>query len=303
MPKHDPASAPWKIAASPINWCNDDMVDLGDQYDLATIWQEMAEAGVVGTEMGRKYSRNPVELAPDLESHGLHLASGWGTLHVADRRQWEASLAAYQLHVEFLAAMGCDVAVTCEGSGSVHWDRDGDRSEVVRWDEEAWASVALGLNEAGKRAQDSGVTLVYHPHLGTNVQSVDDIAQLMERTDPRYVALCLDTGHVAAGGGDPTRVWDQYQRRVRHIHLKDIRPPVVEKFHHGLGFLDAVRQGIFTVPGDGAIDFLPFIQRLKQAEYRGWIVIEAEQDPVIAPPKQHLVEALQYLQRCTDGAS
>ena len=293
----------WKIAASPINWCNDDLLDLGDEYSVESIWQDMAQAGVAGTEMGRKYSHQAAELRPQLEAYGLALASGWGTVHLADRRNWTASLAAYERHVEFLAAMGCAVAVTCEGSGSVHWDRGGDRSQVVRWDDEAWKTVALGLNEAGKRAQALGVRLVYHPHLGTNIEQLSAIDRLMETTDPDWVGLCLDTGHVAASGADPMAVWARYHDRIDHLHLKDIRPPVVQRFYQGLGFLDGVRQGLFTVPGDGVIDFRSLLQGLQSQGYDGWLVIEAEQDPALAPPRTALEKALSYLRTCTEAAS
>jgi inosose dehydratase len=286
---------PWQMAASPINWCNDDLLDLGAQYEVETIWQEMTQAGVQGTEMGRKYTKDAATLSKQLQAFGLTLASGWGTLHLADRVHWQESLRRYQEHVAFLAEMGCSVAVTCEGSGSVHWDRGGDRSQVIRWDDAAWKAVAEGLNQAGERAFDLGVRLVYHPHLGTNVESPEDIDRLMDMTHPEWVSLCLDTGHVAAAGGDPVNVFDAYHDRVRHLHLKDIRPSVVEAFHRGLGFLAAVRRGIFTVPGDGALDFYPLLERLARANYSGWLVIEAEQDPDLAPPLPHLQQALAYL--------
>lgn len=284
-----------RVAASPINWCNDDLTDLGDAYAVETIWAEMAAAGVTGTEMGRKYPRDPAILGERLKAHGLQLVAGWATVHLARRDQWADALAAYDRHVAFLAAMGAEAAVTCDGSGSVQWDRGGERPAVIPWDDAAWRNVAEGLNLAGRRAADRGVRLVYHPHLGTNIQDPAAIDRLMAMTDSTAVGVCLDTGHVAAAGGDPLEVLRRYGNRVGHIHLKDVRPREVEAFRQGRPFLEAVRHGIFTVPGDGAIDFGPFLAELRRARYRGWVVIEAEQDPELAPPLPYLKRALRYV--------
>ncbi len=285
----------WRYAASPINWCNDDLLDLGDTYPLEQILQEMADGGVAGTELGRKYPRTADALRATLQPYGLNLTSGWHTLHVADRRRWADEFRSYRRHLALLRAVGAEVVVTAEGSGSVHWDLGGDRQTVVPWDQAAWSTVTSGLDQAGAMCRDAGLRLVYHPHLGTNVETPSAIRRLLETTDPALVGLVLDTGHVYAGGGDPVKTWDAFASRITYLHLKDVRPPILARFRAGLGFLEAVRQGIFTVPGDGAIDFAPLLQRLREAGYAGWLVIEAEQDPVQAPPPAYLAKALAYL--------
>ena len=295
------ASPGWQYAASPINWCNDDLLDLGDSYTLNQILQEMAASGVTGTELGRKYPRAVDALCGELQRYRLSLTSGWHTLHLADRRRWADEFQAYRQHLALLRAVGAKVVVTAEGSGSVHWDLGGDRPAVVPWDESAWSAVAAGLERAGEMCRDVGLRLVYHPHLGTNVQGPRAIQRLLEATDSDLVGLVLDTGHVYAGGGDPAAIWDAYAPRIAYLHLKDVRPPILAKFRAGLGFLDAVRQGIFTVPGDGVIDFAPLMKRLRKAGYAGWLVIEAEQDPALAPPKAYLERALRYLREESDG--
>lgn len=285
----------WQYAASPINWCNDDLMDLGDDYTVADILSDMHALGLSGTELGRKYPRSPTALRPLLESYGLRLVSGWAQIHLADPAWRKEELAHYARHVNFLKNMGCAVVVTAEGSGSVHWDREGDRPRKIPWTPEEWRHVQEGLEEAGALCQNAGMTLVYHPHLGTNIEGQEDIERLLDNTAPDRVSLVLDTGHLYAAGVDPSWVLQQYPERVRHVHMKSVRPPVLARYQAGLSFLEAVRQGLFTVPGDGVIDFVPTLQSLSRIGYTGWCVIEAEQDPVQADPVDYMHTALAYL--------
>lgn len=287
---------PWRYAASPINWCNDDLMDLGDHYQLDEIWRDMQRVGITGTEMGRKYPKDPQVLAAGLNEYGLRLVSAWTTVHLSQAAQHPAELERFRAHATFLTAMGAKVVVTAEGSGSIHWDLEGDRPRKIGWSDQEWEAVAAGLNRAGSLCQEMGLALVYHPHLGTNIETPEDIERLMQMTDPERVRLLLDTGHVYAAGGDPAEVARRYSQRIDHVHLKDVRQTGLEWYRaHDQDFLGAVRRGLFTVPGDGVIDFGETLEIFRRVGYEGWMVIEAEQDPVEHPPRLLMEQALQYL--------
>ncbi len=287
----------WQYAGSPINWCNDDLMDLGDQYTVTDILGAMEQLGLSGTELGRKYPRESARLGSLLKTYHLQLASGWAQIHLADRAGWKAELDAYRRHVELLQKLGSSVVVTAEGSGSVHWDSTGDRVTKVPWSDAEWRNVSEGLEQAGDICHHYGLTLAYHPHLGTNIETTADIQHLLQTTDPRRVSLVLDTGHLAVAQVDTVGLIRSAPDRIAHVHLKSVRPEVVAKYQAGLGFLESVRAGIFTVPGDGIVDFGPIFQALREVEYRGWCVIEAEQDPAVAEPVANMQRALAYLDR------
>ncbi|PSR23638.1 MAG: myo-inosose-2 dehydratase [Sulfobacillus acidophilus] len=290
----------WQYAASPINWCNDDLLDLGDEYSVTDILGDMQALGFVGTELGRKYPRTVNELKPLLQAYGLQLASGWAQIHLTQRDRWDEELSRYRQHVKFLKAMGADVVVTAEGSGSVHWDVDGDRPHKILWDQTTWQTVLEGLQRAGALCAEEGLTLVYHPHLGTNIETRADVVRLLDNTPADLVSLVVDTGHLSVAGIDPAWVISQYPERIGHVHMKSVRPLVATQYDQGLGFLECVRRGIFTVPGDGAVDFAPIVKALQQMGYSGWCVIEAEQDPLVAEPVAAMRTALTYLHKLTE---
>lgn len=285
----------WRYAGSPINWCNDDLLDLGDEYSAEDILQDMQSLGLQGTELGRKFPRDARELRPLLAQYNLRLASGWSQVHLADPSLWPEEFDHYRNHVRFLRAMGSSVVVTAEGSGSVHWDRGGDRDAKIPWSKAEWHAVLKGLAHAGQICREEGLRLVYHPHLGTNIEEMADIARLMEGTAPELVSLVLDTGHLAVAGVDPLTVIKRFGDRIGHVHLKSYRRAVADAYHRGQGFLKSVREGLFTVPGDGDLDFAPILQGLWQAHYAGWCVIEAEQDPAVMEPVRAMRDALRYL--------
>ena len=286
-----------RIAASPINWCNDDMVDLGDRYSFQDILRDMSSLGFTGTEMGRKYPRRARDLRPALAQWGLVLSSAWKTVHLTQSADALADvLSQYQDHVRFLRDMGCEYVVTAEGGGSVHWDVAGDAGRVSPFTAGQWEIFARNLNVAGRMCKNHGLKLAYHAHYGTNVETEEDIDRLMAMTDPEHVTLLYDTGHIALGGGDPLGVLKRHLNRIEYVHLKDVRESVATRVAaKELGFLEAVRAGVFTVPGDGAIDFSPLFEVLADSGYRGWFVIEAEQDPDRAQPIEYMKRALDYL--------
>ncbi|MCL6454879.1 MAG: myo-inosose-2 dehydratase [Alicyclobacillus sp.] len=292
-----------RLAASPINWINDDMTDLGDFYDVETVLSNMRDLGFAGTEMGRKYPRDPSQLRKLLNRYGLVLSGAWKTVQFSSGWNSDQDFADFQVHVQFLQRMGARYAVVCDGGGSLHWDPRGPRWRVEKFDDAAWARLAAGLNRAGAYSRRFGVEVVYHAHLGTGVETPAEIDRLMAMTDPDVVSLLGDTGHIFAGGGVPEQVFEKHLRRIHYIHLKDVRRAVLDDVRaKGTLFTDAVRQGLFTTPGDGCIDFPAVFDVLQRGGYQGWMVMEAEQDPTKAEPVAYARAAKAYLEALMDDA-
>lgn len=290
-----------RLGISPINWINNDMDDLGDFYDVETMLTDMRKLGFSGTEMSRKFPEDPETLKRLLARHGLVLSGAWVTVQFSSGWEKEEDFARFQSHIQFLRSMGSEYAVVCDGGGSLHWDARGQRTRVRRHDDEAWRRLAVGLHRAGEYARKFGVRLAYHPHFGTAVESQEEIDRLMAMTDPELVSLLLDTGHIFAGGGDPVKAIRKHGHRIHCVHLKDVRREVLEEVRKKkMVFLDAVRRGMFTTPGDGCIDFRPIFEALHDVGYQGWMVIEAEQDPRRADPVRYAKAAKEYVESLLD---
>ena len=152
------------------------------------------------------------------------------------------------------------------------------------------------INWMAIEKEEYGISLTFHHHMGTVVQNPDEVERMMENTDPEYVSLLFDTGHFTYCGADPLEMVKKYVGRIKHVHLKDIRPEVVEKVKkENLSFLEGVRLGAFTVPGDGCIDFEPIFQVLEEAGYEGYMLVEAEQDPAKANPLKYAIKARKFI--------
>jgi inosose dehydratase len=292
-----------QLAISPINWTNDDMFDLGDHYSYEQILDEMRDLGFKGTELGRKYPKDVQKLRQELGSRGLTLTSAWCDILFSDPKASEETMSKFQAHVLFLKQMGCHYVVTADGGGSVHWDPREDRSDkgVKKYSDEEWASLCSNLNAAGQFCRSHRMTLVYHIHTATGVEYMEEIDRLCAGTDPEVVSLLVDTGHLYYCGVDSAEVIRKYRDRVRYVHLKDVRQQILDKAkQEHINFNDSVKLGIFTVPGDGAIDFAPIFDALSEANYQGWLVIEAEQDSLIANPIVYANKAIGMIESLTN---
>jgi inosose dehydratase len=272
-----------RLGINPLTWTNDDMPDLGAATPLETCLAEAKLAGFEGVELGNKFPRVAGELKPILDRHGLALVSGWYGSRLLER-DVDAEMAAAEPHIALLAALGCTVMVQCEVTGSVHGEKGAPLSRRPVLDAAQWALLLPRLEEMGRRLAGRGLALAYHHHMGTVIETEAEIDRLMAGTGPA-VGLLLDTGHLTFAGGDPARAAERHAARVVHLHCKDIRRPVMEEVRaRDLSFLDSVLAGVFTVPGDGCVDYGAVLRRLAAAGYAGWLVVEAEQDPAIAHP-------------------
>lgn len=294
----------WKWGISPINWVNEDVLELGDHYTCEQLLDDFERLGFKGTENCRKFPKDPAELKEKLEAKGLQLTSQWKGVLFSDPSRRAEELAAYRRHVEFLHAMGSRHVVTCELGGSIIGDpaRPAGVREVVPLTGEQWDHMVAGLHEAGDICREYGMKLVYHYHVGTAVEKPEEIARLMAATDPERVHLLYDTGHAYYGGADPMAILTAYATRIPYIHFKDVRGPVLKRAREeAIPFQQSVVEGVFTVPGDGAIDFRPIVAKLRELRYEGWIILEAEQNPAVAEPNRYAEMGLRHLNAVLSG--
>jgi inosose dehydratase len=272
-----------RIGINPLTWTNDDMPELGGDTPLEVCLREAKEAGYAGMELGNKFPRQSKALQAALAPYGLACVSGWYSARLLERSV-SAELEAVRPHLDLLAACGSNVMVFAETSRCVHGDKTVPLSKRPVLQDSEWKRFGEALTKVAEGLAKSGVRLAYHHHMGTVVQSEGDIDALMRHTG-ESVGLLLDTGHLTYAGGDVVRVARAYKQRIRHVHMKDVRPKVLERARAAdWPFLAAVLEGVFTVPGDGCIDYPAVLRVLAEGRYDGWLVVEAEQDPKKAHP-------------------
>ena len=272
-----------RIGTNPIAWSNDDLPELGGDTPLDVCLSEARQAGYEGIELGNKFPRTPDRLAPILAEHSLSLISGWYGAALLERDA-TAEIDAMADHLSLLEAFDCSVMVFAETSNAVHGDRRCPLSQRPTLDDGEWDEFGRRLTAVGDYLRSHGMALAYHHHMGTMVETAEDIHRLMAVTGDR-VGLLLDTGHAVLAGADPIRLVKTFANRIVHVHCKDVRADVARRVRaDDKSFLDAVIEGVFTVPGDGAVPFEPILAALAVSEYVGWLVVEAEQDPATADP-------------------
>jgi inosose dehydratase len=255
----------------------------------------MALAGFEGSEVGNKYPRDPEKLNGALRLRGLTICNAWFSSFLTTKPLAEVERE-FVAQCEFLYAVGARVIGVAEQGNSIQGKQLPVFDAKPRFTDDEWKRVAQGLNHLGAIAKQKGMQLTYHHHMGTGVQTTEEIDRLMEMTDPEIVGLLYDTGHLVFSGEDHLAILKKYVKRIKHVHLKNVRFDMLEKARREKwSFLQAVRNGAFTVPGDGGLDFGPVFETLKSAGYTGWWVVEAEQDPAKANPLEYALIARRYI--------
>ena len=283
---------PIRLGINPIGWSNDDMPALGGQIPLETCLAEASGAGYQGIELGGKFPRDHAALRDTLAPFGLACVSGWYGAALL-RRDVRVELEAARPHIDLLRAMSSPVVVWAETSNTIHSDIDRPLSARPVLAPDDWPAFAARLTEIARILAGEGIRLAFHHHMGTVVQSGDDIARLMDTTGPE-VGLLLDTGHASWAGADPAALARTYEARIIHVHAKDVRSAVArEADAQDWSFLRAVLEGVYTVPGNGSVDFGAVLAALPN--YEGWIVVEAEQDPAKANPLEYATSGYAHL--------
>jgi inosose dehydratase len=272
-----------RIGTNPIAWSNDDLPELGGDTPLETCLAEVREAGFTGIEKGNKFPNDPAALLEVLGRHGLALVSGWygaGLRH----RTVEQEIAAMRPHLDLLKVCGCQVMVFAETSSTVQGQRGIPLANRPVMQEDEWPVFLERISKLGEWMAGQDIRIAFHPHMGTVIERAHEIDRLMEGT-PDSVGLLLDTGHLTFAGAGPAAIARKWARRINHVHAKDVRADIMRRaLRERWSFLDAVIGGVFTVPGDGSVDFIAALGPVAEAGYAGWLIVEAEQDPARAHP-------------------
>ena len=284
-----------KLGIAPIAWTNDDMPDLGAENTFEQCISEMALAGFTGCEVGNKYPKDTTVLKKALDLRGMQICNAWFSTFLTTK-PYEETEKEFIKHITFLKEMGAKVVGVSEQGHSIQGTDLSIFDDKYVMNDEEWDMLCTGLNKLGKVAKDMGITLTFHHHMGTVVQTAAEIDRMMENTDPELFNLLFDSGHLAYCGEDYMYILKKYINRIKHVHLKDIRPDVIADVKaKGESFLQGVRKGTFTVPGDGVIDFAPIFEVLAENNYEGYVLVEAEQDPAIANPFEYALKARKYI--------
>lgn len=284
-----------RLGVSPLSWVNEVLKDLGAGTTAEQCLSEAAAAGFAGVELSRIFPRQAETLSALLGRHHLGLASGWHDGFLADRSVQE-EIAAVRAHASLLKACGVSVMVYGECGRMPERALDIPMSGRRTLDAGEWAAYGERLTRFAEALHDEfGLRLAYHHHLMMVAETLSEVRAVMAATGPA-VGLLLDTGHAFAAGYDYSTLIAEFAPRINHIHLKDVRAAVLADVRaRDRSFNEAVRAGLFTVPGDGDVDYRPLARFIVEGGYSGWLVVEAEQDPEQAPPAETVARAFRFV--------
>ncbi len=288
-----------QLACAPINWSNDDLHSLGGELTYQQCLSEMALAGYTGSEGGWKYPKEFDVMKKALDLRGITICNMWFSSEFTSFQN-EDTMERFKQHMDYTYALGARVVGVGECGVTIH----GDKSVPLRsgrpiLDEKQFANLANGMNQLGMLGKEKGMKVCLHAHMGTGIESEEEIDKFLEMTDPETVSLLFDTGHLTLAGANPVEVFKRHQKRIGHIHVKDVRSAIVDQLNReDLSFLDGVLRGMFTVPGDGdMVDWDGVFGAVKESGYDGWIVVEAEQDPALADPLEYAMKAREFMRQ------
>jgi inosose dehydratase len=289
-----------KLGIAPIAWTNDDIPELGGENTFEQCISEMALAGFAGSEVGTKYPTDAQELKKALDLRGLVICNQWYSTEFITR-SYDDIEKEFRDKLAFLRIVGADVVGpneqtrACQGNENI-----GVQEGKAVFDNDEWKTMIDGYNKLGRVAKDEGFKLCMHHHMGTGVQTPEEVERFLNDTNPDYVYLTYDSGHFSYNGSDSVAELKKFVSRVGHVHLKDLRRDIqAVGMREDWPFMKAVRQGVFTVPGDGGVDFPSIFKILEDAGYEGWMVVEAEQDPAKANPFEYALKAREYIKKHT----
>jgi inosose dehydratase len=284
------------LGITPTCWTNDDFPGIGEDIPFEQCVSEIALAGFQGCSVGHKFPKDPLALREALSLRGLRVSEPWASTYFTIAGMRERTVRRFREQMDFIHAVGGDRIVVAELGGAVHQLDVALGANKPVLDDTGWSLLLDGLSELGALAAAEGLLLVYHPHMGTVVQTRSEVDRLVAGTDPGLVHLLLDTGHLTWAGGNPVAMVREHGPRIAHVHLKDLRPEVLMAWQReDFSFRDAILAGVFTVPGDGLIEFEPIFEALDDAGFHGWLVVEAEQDPARAHPLTYALRAREHL--------
>ena len=282
------------LGIAPIAWSNDDMPELGGDTPIETCLYEAKSAGYSGIELGGKFPRNPGTIKYLINKFNLSLPGGWYGSKLKEKsieEEWQAM----QGQIELLKLVKSSVFIFADVSGSIQGEPSSSLNKRPQLKDNEWKSYCNKITEISKRLSDVGLPMSYHEHMGTIIQSEQDVDRLLDNTYDE-TSLLFDTGHILFAQGNYESMLKKYVSRVNHVHCKDIRKEVLDSsLSNDLSFRDSFLEGVFTVPGDGCIDYKPLLETLYNNNYSKWLVAEAEQDPKKANPLEYAKIGYDYL--------
>src|SRR5438309_5503886 len=269
-----------KLGTAPISWGVCELPDWGVMLPYQRVLDEMADLGYVGTELGPwgYLPKDAAVLGKELRARGLALAGAFCPVTLHHPLRYDEQMAYAMDTCRLLADLGAPVLVLAEAGDAVRERIAGRvRTSDPRFAEDHWKRFAEGANEIARRAREMGLVTAFHPHAGTYVETPSEVDELLRQTDPSLVGLCLDTGHVFYGGGDPVALARRETARIRHVHLKDVyRDRYQRALAARLDFTAAVGEDVFAPVGSGAVDMAAFLRILSDARYEGWLIVEQD---------------------------
>lgn len=288
-----------QLGIAPIGWSNDELLSLGGEISFEQCISEMALSGFTGCEIGVKFPKDIAVLKKQLSLRNLQVCNHWFCFELTTKSLKE-NRQNFEAHLDFLGALNANIVGGGETGNSC---QSAEGVPVLEGkgmlnSAQEWQDYNYKMNELGKIALDRGFRMCYHHHMGAIIQTMEETDKLLDGTDPKYVSLNYDCAHFAFSGDDPVVAFQKYLPRIGHIHIKDIRPERLQRVKdERMSYLQAVAAGVFTVPGDpsGSLDLDAIFKMLKESDYKGWLVIEADQDPDEANPFEYALIARKYI--------
>lgn len=291
-----------RLANAPASWGIMEVEGWSPPIPYARVLDEIAAAGYMGTELGPYgyFPTEPMRLRDELARRSLVLTSAAILLPLKEREGADQVIEQALVVGRLLAACGARFIVLVDAMWPEREAVAGRAaSDGPSLDAGEWKVLVENVRKVSSACRDLGLRCVFHHHAGTYIETPAELERLLTEVDEKEVGLCLDTGHYVYGGGDPVEALRRFGNRVEYLHLKDIRPAVLERARvDQVGFLEGVRRGVFCELGRGAVDFAALRNELQRLGYDGWVVVEQDVDlknPAAPPPRESAHASRQYL--------
>lgn len=270
-----------RVASAPVSWGIMESVELPPEYPYSRVLDEIAQAGYAGTELGPYgfLPTEPIRLRQELDRRGLTLCSAFVAMHLGTSAAHEAGFSHVEGTVHLVSQAGCGLLILSDEISAQRSQTAGRTSEAhsLSWTKQEWKSAERAIGEVMTRCRRAGLRVAFHHHVGTHVETPEEVERLFSIFSPDELGLCLDTGHCYYGGGDPLAVLERYADRVRSVHLKDVDAQRLEEARrHKMDFHEGVRHGVFVPLGKGAVNFSQVLALLRKHDFDGWVVVEQD---------------------------
>jgi len=270
-----------RVASAPVSWGVMEVAGFEGRQTYGEVLDEMVQAGYEGTELGPYgfLPAEPARLKAELSRRGLALVGAFVPLPLATPERHEAGFQEAMKTADLLAKSAARFVVLADEMSPARMAVAGRVTANDGLTSAQWNGAAKLLMRTAEECTRRGLRAVFHHHVGTFVETPDEVERLCALTDPELVGICLDTGHYHYGGGDAVEAVERYGKRIRHLHFKDVRPAALASARQEkLGFLDAVRRGVFCELGEGMVDLPKVVRALAENGFDGWAVVEQDVD-------------------------